>query len=242
MMWAYFDDSYGSEQNAKKPSVALGGSIATLEDWHRLLPEWQRVVHDSGMGNFHATVWHENERDLVGYWKRLVEIANTHVSAHIGCIVPSWAVHSLEKINLGRKERRRQISQRASKEVLEWESFEGDPLSVCLSWCLAEASKLTQDEIHLVFAKTKGLKAREEKLTRMIEWIKHQPHGNFGKKDFDGEPKELVQLQVADLVAYELTAYRHYDTVRDQYKMLRPKMKLHLADPPILTSPYLWSW
>lgn len=113
---------------------------------------------------------------------------------------------------------------------------------------MCEISKITQERVHLVFAATERLKAREERLSRMIETINEQPYGNFGEKDFDGEPRELPQLQVADLVAYEITAYRsvhrHRDGegVRRQYRMLRKKLRLHVADPPHIVTPAQWQW
>lgn len=100
MLWAYFDDGGGLEREGM--SVALGGSLARLENWRTLLPQWEAIVGNAGQSWFHATEWRQRGSDLQEQWERLVQLANESVIAHIGCVVPAYRVRELEEKRRGR--------------------------------------------------------------------------------------------------------------------------------------------
>ena len=229
MLYAYFDDSKGIEGDGE--TVALGGSVAREEDWCRLLPKWEGVVRDSGMGWFHAVEWNSRGADLQKQWKTLIEIANNHVIAHIGCTVPAHAVAAL------RKKPHNNLQEVNSIERIweqEWRVFENDPMSVCLSHCISKILEIHPGrKVALTFAKTDKLEGRHDKLSLMLDAL-DRTRDVFGPRKFDGDPRQLLQLQVADLVAYELTCYRHLGRPRWQFQMLRSKLQHQLADPPRL--------
>lgn len=244
MMWAYFDESLGipSSETPERRSVVLGGSVARFEDWCRLLPKWQSIVESAGQKWFHATEWQQYEEQLKEPWERLAELANEHVIAHIGCTVPAHQADALER---QRRTQHRSISRHEDDRDIAslerpWIAFMYDPLAVCLAWCLVRLSEVTEKTIHFVFAKRDKVRAREAKFLSMLEMLEGRPWSNFGTKTFDGEPKDLIQLQVADLVAFELTSYLHRWPVRAQYQTIRRKLRHYMADPPLLPSPLIW--
>lgn len=240
MFWGYFDDSRGDEISGE--SVALGGSIASLEGWCRLLPEWERIVADSGMGWFHATDWKSQETRLHVHWKQLIALINKHLVAHVGSVVPGHIVRNLE---MWRIEAQRAVNEAGPTAPWEreWIAWERSPIGLCLAWCFALAVDITarwsQDKVALFFAETAKLQGNDVMIARMISAMKENGARYLGPRIWGLDPRSLVQLQVADLVAFEVTEYRRVgEDVRWQYEALRPKLKLHIADPPTL--PDFW--
>lgn len=236
VLQCYFDDSGATE--AAGESVALGGGLGEEAGWGRLVEEWEPIIRDSGMGWFHATEWRSQENQLGGHWRQLIDIMNNRLIAYVGCVVPAHAVEMLKKWKADNREQETDVPAAWARE---WAAFETDPLSVSLSWCLLYVSEITRakrgGKVSLTFAKTDRLQARSDRLSAMMAMVE-KARDDFGSKQLDGEPRALIQLQVADLVAYELTAYRHYPEVRWQYQMLRKKLRQHVADPPRLAN--LW--
>lgn len=232
----YFDDSSATE--AAGESVALGGGVGEEAGWCRLVEEWEPIIRDSGMGWFRATEWRSQRNQLDGHWRQLIEIMDNRLIAYVGCVVPAHAVEMLKKWKADDREQEMDVP---AAWVREWAAFENDPLSVSLSWCLLYVSNITRakrgGKASLTFAKTNRLRARSDQLAAMMA-MAEQARDDFGSKRLDGDPRALIQLQAADLVAYELTAYRRYAEVRWQYQMLRKKLKQHVADPPRLAN--LW--
>jgi hypothetical protein len=228
----YLDDSVAKD--AAGESVGLGGALGSDDAWTRVVEEWEPVIRDSMMGWFHATEWRCQEHQVGDHWRRLIEIMDRHLIAYVGCVVPGHAVETLKQ----RKAEQRAMPIPSDAEpawVSQWSAFENDPLTVCLSWCLLKISGITRatgaGKVSLTFAKTDRLQARAGRLEAMRNMIECA-RDDFELKDFNRSPRTLVQLQAADLVAYELTAYQSGLDVREQYKMLRRKLKTHKADPP----------
>ncbi len=223
MLWAYFDDSRAQQ------SVALGGSVATLEGWCRLLPKWEEIIGDSHMGWFHATEWQSQAPALDEHWRRLVEVMNAHLLFHVGCTVPAHVVKSLQE---RKKEAQQAITPGETVAAeQEWAAFRYDPMSVCLGHCLILALPRQGETVSVIFAKTDKLHGRNARFSRLLE-IAQSVREAFSPQVFDGNPRELIQLQVADLVAYELTAHGRGGPPRWQFSLLRSKLRHHRADPP----------
>ena len=231
VLQCYLDDSSATEGAGE--SVALGGALGTLEGWCRVVAEWEPIIRDSGMGVFHATEWRGQEHQLKEHWRQLIESMNEHLIAYVGCVVPPHAVKTLSGLKVDRREMTEPNDP--APLVHEWAAFESDPLSICLSWCMFYLSDISRTwgggQVSLTFAKTHRLKARSNRLSAMMNLLE-RTRNDFGSTTFDGDPRTLVQLQVADLVAYELTAYRRYEQVRWQFQLLRRKLKRHTADSP----------
>lgn len=240
MLWAYFDDSKGQDVDGE--CLALAGSVGSLEGWCRLLPEWERITADSGIGWFHASEWKSKEAELRGHWEALIALMNKHLTAYVGCIVPGHRVN-----NCGTRRRADQRGVNRSEATAPWErewiAWERSPIGLCLAWCIALAVETTvlrsENAVGLLFAKTDKLQGCDQMLARMLQAMKEKGALHIGPKMYDLSPRQLVQLQAADLVAFELTEYRRVgEGVRWQYTALRPKLRSHTADPPTL--PDLW--
>lgn len=261
MLRAYFDDSRRNWERTPlvkrttrlltEEVVAIGGSVGTLEGWCRLLPEWERIIKESGRKWFHGEEWNVvPPGTLDDYWSALIALMNEHLIAHVGCVVPAHAVRALGDEATDRRSRVNDVSLVEEDQrwrELESIAYEHDPITVCVSWCLAELleqlSTRAERKIATIFADTDKLQGRESWLMKLLNTIGERSHRKFGPKSFDMSPRDLLQLQAADLVAYELTRYHSRDerSVGDpprwQYQLLRPKLRAHLADPARLWLP-----
>ena len=235
-LWAYFDDSE-TQESSIGPAVGFAGCIATVEAWCRAKRKWDEVLERADATVFHAAEW-EGNSGLYRYWLELIDVLNKHMICHVGCVVPAHAVRAL-------------ICQmptypsapRAPKDIwgYEFERFAKNPESVAVSWCLTEVVRVGRERserICVVFSETDQL---EEKGRRVREAMNIVPkfQDALGKIFYKGKPRDLIQLQAADLVACELTKYRSSHSVRAQYAALRPKSRFHTADPPHLMPGWL---
>lgn len=227
MLWFYGEDSRAPHGSG---SVALGGAVATLENWCHLLPAWEAVIQETSMGWFHATEWHGYEADLKPYWQRLIQIMRDNAVTPIGCVALRKIVRGLPQVKAIVQ------SQRLTRWEKEWIAFHTDPLSFCLTWCVYDGldalREQSEDKLALIFAKTAKLAGRWEKFSEVLRAIPRRPRmlSLLGPQTFNGEPRELIQLQVADLVAYELTAHRADAAPRWQYEALMAMRPLRVAD------------
>src|SRR5262249_24096720 len=156
----------GGADEREGRSVILGGSLAKLDAWCRLVPEWQKVVAEAGQSSFHGWQWRQHGDRLRRPWERLAELANEFCLAHIACVVPPHRVQDLEKWH---REDHRAVERHNETEPWErqWIAFRHDPIAVCLSWCLVQLSAVTTEKVNLSFAATAKLKTREAELIRM---------------------------------------------------------------------------
>ena len=236
MLWAYFDDSRAEDLGGE--CVALAGPIGSLEGWCRLLPEWQRIVTDSGMSWFHAYEWKAKEKELRDHWAELIALMNRHLIAYVGCVVPG---HVAKQLEMWRREDQRGVSGNdvTAQWEREWIARERAPIGLCLAWCFAlavgVATRRPQDKVATLFAKTDKLRSAEEWIGRILVLIHDEGGRHLGPARFELDPREVVQLQVADLVAFEATAYRRVgENVRWQYQLLRSKLKVRVAETATL--------
>jgi hypothetical protein len=191
---AYCDES-GFSQDPAQSVVAIGGCVGTLEAWEKFDGEWKTLLREFNVSELHMknyahsvgefTIWENNERKRRAFMGSATELMGQHIAAYIGAAIylPDFACLPST------------IKQRL-----------GDPYFVCFQVCCRSATIQTLEDpaerIDMVFSKRKGYqgKAREFFYRLQTELV----HGEkLGGISFES-PKDVVQLQAADLVAFEL--------------------------------------
>ncbi len=229
MLWLCGDDSRATHASGR---VALGAGVATLENWCHLFPAWESVVKESAMGWFRATEWRSRETELRPYWQRLIEaMRDCHITP-IGCVVEPRIVRLLPKAKA--------YFWRLFRPTVweqQWIAFHTDPLSFSLTWCIHEGLEVlraqSEDQMAMIFSRTAKLLGRYNKFEEILSLMPRQPRmlARIGPTTFAPSPRELSQLQVADLVAYELTAHDPNGSPRWQYEaLLAIGLRVHVAD------------
>jgi Protein of unknown function (DUF3800) len=198
MLWIYFDES--GEHDAKSghlKRLTLGGSIAKSETWEIVSDKWNRVLHDFGIEVFHMTDFETNQEQFKGWDKTperrkallnaLLDLCCEHLHFHVGLV--STHPHPRPFEQTYRLNIVDSILMARSKIV----SLERSPFS-------------------LVYAKHPQFSfAKLEE-----EFI------NIGQNDprvstcAAQDPVNVPPLQVADIVAYEISR-RYRDTIRRRY-------------------------
>jgi hypothetical protein len=185
------------------------------------------------MGWFHAYEWKAKERQLSGHWAELIALMNRHLVAYVGCVVPGHLVKQLEE---WRRDDQRSVKGAGitAQWEREWIARRRAPVALCLAWCfglaVGVAARRPEERVATLFAKTGKLRGYEAWIVRILAFMREERARHLGPRQFDLDPRELVQLQVADLIAFELTAYRRVgEGIRWQYERLRPKLQVRLA-------------
>lgn len=96
MIWAYFDESGEHDASGHLKKLTLGGSVATSEVWDIVHDKWVRVLKDFGIDMFHMADFEANRGEFKG-WERaqerrkrllnaLLDICCEHLHFHVGLI------------------------------------------------------------------------------------------------------------------------------------------------------------
>ena len=192
---AYFDDS-GKFDDPNETVNCVGGCIASNQAWDLFKTEWAQALRRFGISQLHMRTFAHSVGEFNGweeirrreFLQALIEVMCRHVKKPIGAVLPLSQYDELtpdQKANLP------------------------DPYLICFQDC-AHAVGLVAKElfdpeetVQLVFAKRpKG----DAMVRRDFELCKQQlPTGDrLISVEFD-TPQNALPLQVADLVAYELT-------------------------------------
>jgi hypothetical protein len=96
MLWVYFDESGEHDANGHLTKLTLGGSIASSEVWDIVSVKWERVLKDFAIDMFHMADFEANRGEFKG-WERtqerrkrllnaLLDICCEHLHFHVGLI------------------------------------------------------------------------------------------------------------------------------------------------------------
>lgn len=189
----YFDET-GDSEDPRISVVGVAGAIAPLESWVRLECEWQRItsvlgvreVHMKNLAHFRGEFsgWtEERRRDLLAPIFALME---REISDYIGAMMTlptEWRAYS---------------DDLRSRMVDPYYGCAISCLKACASYHALEPGQQTK----IVFARCPGLSGYAGKV--YDDYKETQPDGDrLGS--WVVEPRMLPQLQVADIVAYELS-------------------------------------
>jgi hypothetical protein len=207
MLWAYFDESGEHDQSGALTRLTVGGAVAPLEEWEALSLRWSALLEKFGLPFFHMTdfearkpPFHElTNPDRLALLSGLLDIAVEHASEFVGF-----------------------IGQPESGKAALVDAYETG---------LAKATREMAIDMHLsgqqltvVFARHTEFSA--ERIGRWFDlWADADNSLVFGGV---GNPNDLCPLQVADIVAYEIS--RDARSVRPEktrypFARLAPKMR-----------------
>jgi uncharacterized phage-like protein YoqJ len=209
MIWAYFDESgVHNLSTSKLEWLVIGGALATEDNWARLSEDWKVALEDAKINVFHMTDfetyngefegWTEEQHDVL--LDRLLVIQAKYVHEIFG------ATHDNKK-NMKQRKVFRKI----------YRNNVADIIMIAANHLMIDQN----DPISLMFA------AHKEITHKNLE-------GHFMDlvRDDDrfaecvvGKPKDYPPLQMADLIAYELSHSIGSKTVRPSLARIKESAK-----------------
>lgn len=193
MLTAYFDES-GHARDPRACIVGIAGLVAPARRWETFESDWRLLLSKHTVSEFHMKdfahsrgefrKWSEFKRR--GFLQAALDVIVSTKAAPLGCMVDLHAF--------------RQLDERAQRAFR-------DPYYMALQFCLqasldyAKREPVT-DKINIVFDRAEEFLKSAGTLTEAF--INHDPLGHrVGSYGF-AKTSEMVPLQAADLVAYEL--------------------------------------
>ncbi len=197
-MQVYLDES-GNSRDKNTPVVSVGGCVASLEAWKVFEKNWRHVLakfgatelHMKHFAHFHGEFagWSETQRRSL--LRDLVSIMHRSVSLYVGAAVP--------------------IPRYEAALSNEGQELRIDPYFGCLRQCvkaaIENAKSLPSDErVEIILADHPRFRARA---VEAYEGYKNDSRlgshrDRLGYLIPNGIPRDILPLQAADLVAYEL--------------------------------------
>jgi hypothetical protein len=196
-LWSYFDES-GHTEDPNVSVLALGGCISSVQGWQNLVPDWEDALRDFSVSEFHTKDfahrrgefkdWPEERRRAL--LARVVGLMNRDVDAYVGQAFPlpdEW----------------REGPPGDLKARLR------DPYHGCFIFCLTttisySAHSASRPTINVVLAHHPE---HSGWANEVFHAMREEDGGDLlGSLSF-ASPAGLIQLQTADLVAYELQHY-----------------------------------
>ncbi len=190
MLRAYFDES-GDPTNPGAHAFSVGGCMAPLEYWEAFETEWRQALDDEGLSWFHMTDFENYRREFSGwderrhrdFLQRLLTIIDRSVQVHVGAAKilcsdiadPDWPT--------------------------TYRNTYYNCVQVCVHGALREASYLPPEEkVRLVFAHHPQISPV------VLEACNEALREGFSRLGSitQARVREVLPLQAADLVAYEL--------------------------------------
>jgi hypothetical protein len=214
MTWVYFDESGEHERGTGRlRRLVLGGCVASYDAWRHFEDDWRQVLADFGIASFHMTDfegWKEpfdfrlanGERDWVRHralLDRVLSAIETHAEELIGFRAEP---------DPGRKAFVDSYDQALAKACKE-------------HWIDANRR---DDRAQLVFAKHKEISA--ERIGRYVDlWNEGGERLSFSVCN----PTEILPLQAADVIAYEMSRWgREVGPDQERYPLRRLKESFRL--------------
>lgn len=193
MLRFYLDDS-GHAEDHRAGVLCVAGCLATLEAWERFQADWKAVLDDSGVTQLHMKHlahfrgefedWKEETRK--SFLGRLMALMERERLAYIG--------HAVVLDEYGRDERG---------------AF--DPHHMCFLWCVLDAAKqmegLPPSEKLEVFIAARPKSAGWDQAFYAAGTEDSRLGSRLGSLTTNIFPVDVVPLQAADLVAYELNEH-----------------------------------
>lgn len=206
MLCAYLDDT-----GTHKDSVVAGvfGLVGTPAEFSLIDEAWRSYLKSVGLSWFHSVDCEYRKKefsdreqpDRDAIWKRLIETIGNHAVVMVGSAVvrADWDQALTPK---------------------EKSFFGDDPLYFCFEHCMQQLSKWSKEyrngeSVSIVFAQQRQYEEIAEKLFRF--YSRSQRFSNLGPSFSLGDPRHIVPLQAADIVAYE--SYQYMRTRRDAQEM-----------------------
>jgi hypothetical protein len=188
VLWAYFDESGEHiRKTGKLCRLTVGGGLSTFENWQRIEREWRAALDSEGISVFHMTDFEASRREFAGW-----DIAKRRqLLMKLLDIVVADKMHVIG------------ISTRVPDETSAFRAAYERAAVQAINGACTSNHLLYSDvsRVNLVFARTKDFgMARIGAHCNQIRGAYPQ----LGACDID-DPRNCIPLQVADLLAYEVS-------------------------------------
>jgi hypothetical protein len=228
----HFDET-GDAPDPGCKAVGFGGCAAEVEMWERFEPEWSSVLQEFRVPPYppgSSTVWFhavdaEHSRNAFDGWSIdrvrslrsvLLNVILSRVRWFVGCIIELSAYRSHPELP-----RDEQV----------------DPYFTCYQASVDELARLgslflpTRKTVEVFVAKKK--KYVERTISVHEEMLRRSPYAaRLPSLPVFRTPQELVQLQAADFVAFELSRYQRGGPVRPEFRRMRESGKWRVKHRP----------
>ncbi len=194
---AYCDES-GHAQDLRESVVVVAGCIAPLEAWEKFEDDWKAFLDAYGVNELHMkhfahstgafTGWKEHEEKRRAFLTTAADLMRRHVVAYVGAAIYLPDFRTLPEPVRARL---------------------GDPYFACFQVCAHDAAAQTLEDpaekVEMVFARHPEFQGGA-----LDFYYRLQAEMTLGERlgpiSF-ADPKDVVQLQAADLVAFELRRF-----------------------------------
>ena len=212
----YCDESY--DCNPKKPNIInISGFLSDQPTWEEVEKDWNEINHRYGVPYFHATDLNGAKKKYNGWSKQKRDCYSAELLKSINC-----KSKKMRAYNCGmRADEYRNIISESDRKKL------GPPWIVCFNSCITMITKdmenLPPDYSILVFLE-KGSEF-DKWADEIFRWLVKNPDFKYQHRltNLTFGSKELVGLQVADLMAYE-----YFKRLKDKEKKVEPRIPLKL--------------
>jgi hypothetical protein len=203
MLYGFFDESGEHPNGADLECLTIGGCIATADEWGGFSAAWDIFREEHGVDHFHANELRDETLEAAA------NVITQHVRHLFGVSVHIPPKH---RPDLGR----RKPKKRALQAFYEHSAVD-------MIWHAGRHAGALGEDVVLVFAEHPDFS-----LSRLAKHF-----GEFQAADprLDsvtvGRPERMVQLQAADLVAYEVSRFRsNLDASIAEKDQLRSPMRV----------------
>ncbi len=218
---AFVDDS-GHVDDPQIRAIACGGCIAPIDSWEHFEREWKQALADFGIRYFHMkhcahfrgefAKWKDTPSVRDALMRRLVDVMTDRVAAYIGGAM--W------------------IGPKVLRPTYDVASH---PYFDCFQWAIYGALQETValpegEKVQMIISESTELDAPS--VTFYQRWKKVAPRlGPITHASY----REVVQLQAADLVAYELSyrvSWPHFPERKTFERIKTKRNYFHLVAGP----------
>jgi len=205
MLTAYLDET-GHSQDPNKKYVGLAGMVATADRWEVFEREWRQALEDFEIPDsfFHMMDFAQSKKGTVyEKWKDDEAKRRQVLDRLMGIIrntgTPFGAVVNLE-------------AYRATSP--EFQAAMIDPYYICLQDCVHGAAVQTlyeapEERIRVVFADQPEYSSKIRPLYAVLKDTKEMREHDLRLSEHPSieDPREVIPLQAADVIAYEVGQY-----------------------------------
>ena len=204
MLTAYLDET-GHSKDPNKKYVGLAGMVATAERWEAFERDWRQALEDFEVPNnfFHMMDFAQSQGPPYDGWKNDETKRRTVLDRLMAIIrntgMPFGAVVNLE-------------AYRATSAT--YQAGAVDPYYICLQHCVHGAAVQTlyeapEERIRVVFADQPEYRGKIVPLYAALKASKEMAHYDLRLAENCSieDPREIIPLQAADVIAYEVGQY-----------------------------------
>lgn len=202
MMWGNFDES--GEHNPNLVRLTNAGCISSFAQWQNFEVLWKRALADENLAMFHMADFEANEGEFKP-WRGNSERQKKFLNRLLAILTENIAVvaGASRRVPLGRHSKFRQ-------------SFSSN-VSELIKKLPSSIANFYNEEISFVFAR--HMEFGDERAAKYCEQLR-VAIPNLGICYADC-PKKTVQLQAADLVAYEIKKQKEGYTNRYPWRVIK---------------------